>query len=296
MELSEENFHDIHQYLSGKGTPRQREDFERRMDADPDLARETDTQRRIRDGLRANEYKKMFQALHTQMASDGTLPSATGPGHQPSDNTVVPLSGTDKPRKAYSWSLVAAAAASIVIATGLVWYFNDRPQTLPVATTPPVTQPAPSVDTVMSSGPAIAVDSANASPKPTKKKKSAPKVVLPDYFARYFNADAGLKSPFSKEKFGISPSAFRQWQADTAHVQSGIRHLLQQQGGKALDELNQVRNSRFTQVKNAAEWYAALALVQQHDWAGCRTQLQKIVDNPESDYQARAVELLREIQ
>lgn len=293
MELSEEDFHDIHHYLSGKGTPGERADFERRMGADPSLARETEAQRRIRDGLRANEYKQLFQNIHGQLDVQGALPMDGDSDH--SDPVVVPLNDSPGREKTTRWRYLVAAA-SILIAVGIGWYASKQPDKKPVATVPPLTIPDVSEDSVVIVPAEATDDTSKVLRTPLKRTPKAPAEAEPDYFAQYFDADAGLTSPFSKEKLGFSPSAFRQWQTDTAHVQNGIRHLLEQQGSKALEELNLVQNSRFTQVKDAAEWYAALAFLQQNDRAGCRQQLQKIVDNPDSEYQARAVELLRKMK
>ena len=135
MELSEEAFQKIHRYLSGESTPEERADFEKRMRADDALAHEVATQRRIRNGLKANEYKNLFRDIHAQLQSEGSLAGDTGQGDR-EKGKIVPLA--PETRSTLHWPYVAAAA-SILVAIGLVWYFNSRPENAPVASDTPTT-------------------------------------------------------------------------------------------------------------------------------------------------------------
>jgi hypothetical protein len=282
MELSEETFNEIHRYLSGAGTQEERADFERRLETDEILAAEVRTQRRIRSGLKANEYKKLFKEIHAELQSEGALPINPQPGEK---------------REISIWWPYMAAAASVLLAIGLIWYFNSTPKNTPIASeTPPIEKPAIQ-DTSIRIEPAKTPDTTKTiTPKEKPARPTAPNVIKSDFFADYFNANVTLESPFPKEKLGISPSAFRQWRSDTAHVYEGVRYLAQLESKLALQELAQVENSRFSQVKIQTEWYIALAYLQQNDLKNCKEQLKKVIANPENTYSRQAMELLGKIQ
>lgn len=291
MELSEETFHEIHQYLSGGGTPEGRADFEKRMHADEALANEVATQRRIRNGLKANEYKNLFKDIHTQLQNEGVLPASTGQD-DPEQGKTIPLHPEGRPT--LRWPYIAAAA-SILVALGLVWYFNSLPENAPIASDVPAAEkPA---DTVTQMQPEVKPGNAKTPPIEQKKPKTVPATVdKTDFFADYFDEKVELESPFSKEKLGLSPSAFRQWRSDTAHVHQGIRFLAAHDSEMALQELRQVETSRFPQVKGIAGWYIALAYLQQNDLKNCVEELKKVVADPENPNSKQAATLLAKIQ
>jgi Tfp pilus assembly protein PilF len=79
-------------------------------------------------------------------------------------------------------------------------------------------------------------------------------------------------------------------------VYEGVRYLAQLESKLALQELAQVENSRFSQVKIQTEWYIALAYLQQNDLKNCKEQLKKVIANPENTYSRQAMELLGKIQ
>lgn len=293
MELSEEAFHEIHQYLSGEGTPEARADFEKRMQADEALAHEVATQRRIRNGLKANEYRNLFRDIHAELQREGALADHASQDDQ-DDGKIVPL--LPESRFAMRWPYVAAAA-SILVAAGLIWYFNSQPESTPIASDTPVAEKPAAPDTLRQIPPAAKPDSLKTTtPKPKKPQPAPANTVKPDFFADYFNEKPALESPFSKEKLGLSPSAFRQWRSDTAHVHQGVRYLGTHDAALALQELKQVETSRFPQVKGTAEWYIALAYLQQNDLKNCMEQLKKVAADAENPNNKQAAELLTKIQ
>ena len=288
MELSEETFHEIHQYLSGQGAPEERAAFENRMNADEELAREVASQRRIRNGLKANEYKALFKDIHARLQSEGALP-----GNQQAENDdtkILPLT-PDNARTSARWPYLAAAA-SVLIAVGLVWYFNFGPENHQVASDTPAVK-----DTVTQTQSAKHPDTVrNRAPVPEPVKKAPAAVNASEFFAAYFDPNTALKSPFSGDKLGISPSAIAQWRSDTAHVQQGIRYLATRETTLALEAFGQVETSRYRQLKGVADWYRALAYLQRNDLKNCKEQLKKIIADPENTYHKQAGELLTEIQ
>lgn len=290
MELSEEAFHEIHQYLIGEGAPEARADFEKRMQADEALAHEVATQRRIRNGLKANEYKNLFRDIHAELQREGAL---AGNDDQ-EGSKVIPL--IPESRFAMRWPYVAATA-SILVAAGLLWYFNSQPESTPIASDTPVAEKPATPDTLRQIPPPAEPDSLKTTtPKPKKPQPAPAHTAKPDFFAEYFNEKLTLESPFSKEKLGLSPSAFRQWRSDTAHVHQGLRHLSEHDAALALQELKQVETSRFPQVKGTAEWYIALAYLQQNDLKNCVEQLKKVAADAENPNSEQAAELLTKIQ
>ncbi|GGN11574.1 hypothetical protein GCM10010967_54370 [Dyadobacter beijingensis] len=290
---SEETFQEIHQYLGGQGTPDERAAFEQRMLADEALATEVALQRRIRNGLKVNEYKKLFKGIHADLQREGALPTDDNPTETPSLSPVKAVKPIgNRPAWAYF-----AAAASILLAIGLVWYFNASPETAPVASETPATQTPVAPDPA---SPDLPAEKSDPGKVPTPKRKQQPqRAPLPidnaAFFAQYFDPDVTLESPFSKEKPGLSPSAFRQWRTDTTHVYAGIRLLAQREGAQALQELQQAETSRYPQARHAAEWYIALAYLQQGDLPKCKAQLEKISADPGHIYGKQVVELLAKI-
>lgn len=285
MELSEETFDEIHQYLSGQGTPEERAAFEGRMNADQALADEVAAQRRVRSGLKANEYKKLFKDIHAQLQSEGALPDATQPEN--SEAKIVPLAS----EKTVRWPYFAAAA-SVLLAVGLVWYFNSEPKNTRVASETPTVR-----DTATLRTPSEAPDTAKKQIPVQQPAKPAPaNLNASEFFAAHFDPKVVLDSPFSKDKLGVSPSALTQWRSDTARVQQGIRYLAQREAGLALQEFGQVEKSRFQQLKGVTSWYKALAYLQQNDLKNCREQLKKVIEDPENTFNKQARELLAKIK
>jgi|GEM_PF-3279777 len=288
MELSEEIFHEIHQYLSGQGTPEERAAFESRMHADEELVREVASQRRIRNGLKANEYKALFKDIHAQLQNEGALPGQ--PEAENDDTRILPLAA-DKAKANARWPYLAAAA-SVLIAVGLVWYFNFGPKDTQVASDTPAVK-----DPVTHTQPAEHPDTAQHNAPVQQSVKKAPAAVnASEFFAAYFDPNAVLESPFSGEKLGVSPSAIAQWRSDTAHVQQGIRYLAKREATLALDAFGLVEASRYQQLKRVADWYRALAYLQHNDLKNCKEQLKKIIADPENTYNKQAGDLLARIQ
>ncbi|MCF0069399.1 hypothetical protein LZD49_02890 [Dyadobacter sp. CY261] len=295
MELSEETFDQIHQYLSGQGSPAQRADFEKRIQTESDLANELATQRRIRNGLKANEYRALFKDIHAQLQSEGSLP-ASDADNETGNSKVLPLSPKSASRLERHWSYLAAAA-SVVIGIGIVWYVNFAPKNTQVASDTPSTETPVVPDTTNSTKPIAVPDTAKPNVPVQKPVEPAPASIDPaKFFATYFNAEVALESPFSKERLGISPSALAQWRADTAHIRQGIRYLALRETVSALQEFQQLESSRFAETKSVAGWYMALVYLQQNDMKKCKEQLQNVISDPESPYSKRAKELLTNIQ
>jgi hypothetical protein len=266
------------------------------MRADQALAGEVAAQRRILNGLKANEYKNLFKDIHAQLENDGALPTSAGED-DPEQGKIIPLN--PESRISGRWRYIAAAA-SILLAISLIWYFNSLPTSTPVASDVPAVEKPAATDTVtIKYRPRCKAGYCkNAAPaKGRKSRKQTPaNVDRTDFFADYFNENIELESPFSKEKLGLSPSAFKQWRSDTAHVQQGVRLLAARDSETALQELKQVETSRFPQVRGVAGWYIALAYLRQNDLKNCVEQLEKVAADPENQNSKQAAELLVKIQ
>lgn len=290
MKLSEQTFHEIHQYLSGRGTPEERAAFESRMNADQELAQEVASQRRIRNGLKANEYKKLFRDIHAELQLEGALPNA----RQADDRKILPIAPERRSNAWVRWPYLAAAA-SVLLAVGLVWYFNATPKNSQVASDisdVPVVQ-----DTTQQVEPKETGDTAKTEVPAKQQVKPAPASVnISEFFATYFDPEATIDSPFASDKLGVSPSSIAQWRSDTAHVQQGIRYLAKREAALALQEFGQVETSRFRQLKSVTSWYKALAYLQQNDLKNCKAQLEIVLADPENIYHKKAGDLLAKIQ
>lgn len=290
MELSEQTFHEIHQYLSGQGTPEERAAFENRMNADQELAQEFASQRRIRNGLKANEYKKLFADIHAELQREDALPDTP----QADDKLILPLAPESRSNAGARWPYLAAAA-SVLIAAGLAWYFISMPKNTQVASdTPdvPVVQ-----DTIQQVEQKKTPDTTKTQAPLQHPVKPAPASVNTGaFFAAYFDPKAVIESPFANDKLGVSPSSIAQWRSDTAHVQQGIRYLAKSEAALALQEFDQVETSRFRQLKGVTSWYKALAYLQRNDLKKCKEQLQIVMDDPENVYQEKAGDLMAKIQ
>lgn len=290
MELSEQTFHEIHQYLSGQGTPEERAAFENRMSVDQELSQEVASQRRIRNGLKANEYKKLFADIHAGLRREGALPEVP----EADDKKILPLAAENRSDAGARWPYLAAAA-SVLIAIGLTWYFTSTPKNTQVASDVPE---APVVqDTVQRVEPKKTPDTTKTQAPLKQPVKPAPAGVNASaFFAAYFDPKAVIESPFSNGKLGVSPSSIAQWRSDTAHVQQGVRHLAKSEATLALQEFDQVETSRFRQLNSVTSWYKALAYLQRNDLKNCKKQLQIVMDDPDNVYYKKAGDLLAKIQ
>ena len=74
MELNEDIFNQIHEYLNDDLEFEKRQKFEIQMNQNPVLAQELATQRRIKSGLKVNDYKRQFSNIHAQLKQDNALP------------------------------------------------------------------------------------------------------------------------------------------------------------------------------------------------------------------------------
>lgn len=289
MELSENTFFEIHEYLKGNGNPAARADFEQRLRQDPELAQEVRLQKRIQSGLRANELKKMFGQIHEQLLSEGLLPA----NHEETKHTATKPLPVSTSRKLWPYT---AAAASVVLAIGITWFFYWSPRSRShIATRSdrqvPMVADSMSV-TPKATSPATDKQTAHQS-LPKRQKVSPPSAET--LFASYFSQPGALESPFSREKYGLSPAALTQWRTDTATVFRGVRLLEEGHAASALEELGKLENSRYQELKSNAAWYIALALLRLDQREKCRGQLNGIVTDNASPYRERARRLLEQL-
>lgn len=289
MELSENTFFEIHEYLKGNGDPAARAEFERRMQADPDLAREVQSQKRIQSGLQANAYKKMFGDIHAQLEATGML-AYTGPS-LPS-KTIRNTSEDTDPRKTL-WPYFAAAA-SVLLALGITWYFHWSPRSRPqIAVHHEIPAPADSA-----SAAPLAKNNSTEKPIASKHVKS-PKFsrnTSEKLFAGNFKVLENIETPFSREKYGLSPGAVAQWRSDTATLHQAVRLLGEGHSESAVEALKKVENSRFQNLKYHSGWYIALAFLRLDQREKCREQLSGITADHANPYRQKAGRLLEQLE
>nr|WP_295922183.1 hypothetical protein [uncultured Dyadobacter sp.] len=290
MELSEYTFFEIHEYLKGNGDPAARAGFEQRMQQDPELAREVRLQKRIQSGLRANEFKKMLGEIHEQLHSAGALPVYP----ENSDGTT-----SDQPLQINSskklWPYMAAAA-SVVLAIGVAWLFYWSPRHRPQVAVQSDQQTPAATDSVSdvpsAAGPATKKQAAH---QPLPKAQTSSPLSAETLFASYFSKPEALESPFSREKYGLSPAAVAQWRSDTAAMSRGILLLEENQAVAALEELGKLENSRYQNLKSGAAWYIALAFLRLDQREKCREQLNGIAADTTSAYREKAQRLSEQL-
>lgn len=290
MDLSENTFFEIHEYLKGNGDAAARIAFERRMQQDPELAREVQSQKRILSGLKANAYKQIFEEIHDQLDSGGLLPGLPHAAGRSGKDAA----GSDSRR---TWWPYMAAAASLLIALGITWYFHWTPRTRAhMASGVHSVPPAPAAP---EQGAPIAEDRGPEQPvqdKPVNKKKTRPASTSEQLFAMYYKTPIGLETPFSRDKYGLSPSAVAQWRADTATLHEGARLLGTGHTEPALLTLKKLEGSRFQSVKYHSGWYIALAFLRLDQMENCREQVTGIAADHANPYHEKAERLLEQLE
>lgn len=290
MALSENTFFEIHEYLKGNGDPAARAGFEQRMQQDPELAREVRVQQRIQSGLRANEFKKMFGQIHEQLQSAGALPVYQENNARKTADQPFQVKSSKK-----LWPFMTAAA-SVVLLIGIASLFYWSPPDRPQVAAKVGQQPAAATDSV--SGAPLAASPATKKQwahQPLPKVQAPAKPSAETLFTSYFSQPETLESPFSKEKYGLSPAAVAQWRSDTATMFRGVRLLEEGRAASALEELAKLENSRYQNLKSGAAWYIALAFLRLDQREKCREQLDDISADTTSGYREKAQRLSEQL-
>ncbi|GAB3169296.1 anti-sigma factor [Telluribacter humicola] len=296
MELSEEMFNQIHAYLGGEGTVEERSAFEQQMNQSPALAREVATQKRIKSGLKINEYKTQFEGIHAQLKAEGSLPIVNTTlekevvGEEERNEKVLPTTSYRS-----LWRYVAAAA-SIIVVIGVGWWVYNSTDESPREMVAQDKKPQTNQNTT--SEPGTTSPESDPLDTPATSTPSAQAPDLPDtqqLFADAFDSTPDISSPFANDNLGVSPGSVARWQSDTATLHAGIRLLQKGQGASALIQLEKAEKSTNKDIRDHAQWYIALTMLQGGQTGLVSQRLEQIALDTNHPYQERASILLRKL-
>lgn len=269
MELNEDIFNQIHLYLNEDLEEEERQKFEIQINQNPELAQEIALQRRIKSGLKVNNYKQQFSNIHSQLKQDNLLPFFE-------EKTVAQLNTTHS-----NWRyFVYAASIVLIISFGLFFYLKPHP-TKQLANN----NPKPSIKL---SKP----DKVEIAKSDKIINKTAP-IDLKELFVNNFNNKPAIAPPFLSEKFGISPSIMAAWDADTLILRKGVEYLEITKTQSAIDEFQKISISKFENIKFHADWYLALAYIQKKDLLKAKKQLNLIIANEKHSYLKESKALMK---
>lgn len=274
MELNEDIFNAIHQYLNNDLEVEERQNFEIQMNQNPALAQEVATQRRIKSGLKINGYKQQFGNIHAKLKKENTLPFYEG-------KSAITL----KPRK--STLQYFAYAASIILILGVGLFFYLKPEPIELVNTKTKT-PKSSIKTIKPDKIEIAEVH-----KPMNKPVS---IDFDKIYANNFVKKPVIESPFSNEKYGVSPSKIAAWDSDTSNFSKGIQYLETKKTQNAIAEFQKLAVSKFEQIRFQSDWYLALSYLQEKDLTSTKKQLATIIENEKHIYANKSKILLKSLK
>ena len=271
MELNEDIFIQIHQYLNEDLGEEERQKFEIQMNQNLALAQEVAIQRRIKSGLKVNDYRQQFNDIHVQLKKDNALPVFER-------KSVIKLNSSKLNLRYFAY------AASLILMIGVGLFFYLKPVAIePLANT--------NLKPLIKASKPDKVEIAKGD-KPIIKPKTI------DYnkiFANNFVKNPVIDNPFSTEKLGVSPSKIATWETDIMNLRKGIEYLEAKKPQYAIDELQKLSTSKFENIKSHGEWYLALAYLQEKDIIKAKKQLKTIVDNEKHIYYRKAKSLLKSL-
>lgn len=272
MELNEDIFNQIHQYLKEDLEEEERQKFEIQMNQNPALAQEVDTQRKIKSGLKVNDYRQQFSDIHAQLNRENVLPVFK-------EKPAITLNSTKLNLRYFAY----AASLILMIGVGLFFYLK------PTATEELAnTNLKPSIKFTKPNKVEIA-----KADIPINKIES---VDLSAIFANNFVINPVIENPLSSEKLGVSPSKIATWEADTLNLRKGIQYLEVKKTQNAIVEFQKVSTSKFENIKFHADWYLALAYLQEKDIVKTKKQLKTIIENEKHIYYKKSKALMKSLK
>ena len=274
--LSQNIFEQIHLYLSGEMNEKETKDFEQLLQENAVVNEEFMWQKRIKEGLKAQEYKKQFQNIHQQLNAEGELNRL----ETKSPKIIISL----------SWKYLSIAA-SIVLVIGIWWIWTNNDK-ISSDTNDKLTKNVPSLNT-----PKIIVkEDSTTQAKINKEIKPINKIVD---FEAFIQMPETLHSPFQQGKMmGLSPSSIALWETDSSTLVNNVKALKQNpksQNSQLLERFQALQQSRFENVRHEAEWYEALVRLSRKELKEARKILKNIALNKTHPYQSKAILLLKKL-
>lgn len=285
MEEKEENFNKIHQFLRQELSIEERKTFENEVNKNPVLMKAVATQRRIKVGLKVNNYKAQFKAIHTKLQNENALPDLEFENYQ-SEAKIIKVSSNK------SFVKYSALAASIILLIGVGLFLFTKKET---------NEQLAKQNTFIKGRDKDEKNIITPIDKQSKEqltKKDIPKKGL-DFqkeFAQNFDSIPKIESPFNTEKFGVSPTKINAWEADTLLLRKGISLLVVRQTKAAIEILRKSENSHFKEIKSQSAWYLALAYLQENNKDFLRKQLEKNIANKDLLYTEKSRKLFERIK
>ena len=263
MELDENIFNQIHQYLDNNLEDEKRQKFEIEMNQNSELAQEVATQRKIKSGLKINNYKQQFADIHTKLKQENALPILD-------EKPVVKLS-TTKFNLSYF-----AYAASIILMIGVGLFFYLKPASTESLAKIETRKNKDSLQTKKSE------DTELANGKKTLKKSNS--IDYNKIYSKNFSNNPVIENPFLSNKYGVSPSKITSWETDTLNLKKGIQHLESGKTTEAISEFQRLSNSKFENIRFHADWYLVMAYLREKDILKAKKQLVSISSNEKHIY------------
>ena len=283
MELNQDLFNQIHQYLNQEFGTEEHKKFEIQMNQNPALAQAVTTQRRIKSGLKVNDFKQQFINIHSQLKKENVLPIFRENTFA-DENSIINL----KPSNLYSiLKYIAIAASLILMIGGGIFIFEKQQMDKHFAQQKiKINSPTPSSKREKST------EIANTK-KPIIKTKS---IDFNKIYATNFVKIPVIESPFSSEKYGVSPSKIALWESDTVNLKKGIMYLEIGKTQDAINEFNNLAVSRFENIRFHADWYLVLAHLQAKDMVKVKRQLAMIIGNENHIYLENSKKLSKSLK
>lgn len=283
MELNEDIFDQIHQYLNEEFDDEEYKKFEIQMNQNPALAQEVATQRRIKYGLKVNDFKQQFINIHAQLKKENILPVLI-------ENTFADETPNIILKSFNSYSIlryITIAASVVLLIGGGIFIFTEQQSN---------DQIAQQKNKLKSTTPDTRIEKSNEiaeTKKPLIKIKS---IDFNKIYAANFVKNPVIESPFSSEKYGLSPSKMASWEADTLNLREGIMYLASGKTQDAIDKFKSLTISKFENIRFQADWYLVLAYLKAQDIAKVKGSLEMIIANEKHIYLEKSKKLSKSLK
>lgn len=283
MELNEDLFNQIHQYLNEEFDIEEHKKFEIQMKQNPALAQEVASQQRIKSGLKINNFKQQFINIHLQLKNENMLPIFEENSFA-NESNIIRTKFINSHSKLKYFAIVASI---VLVICGGIFIFTKQQLTEQIA------QQKNKLKTIT---PSLKIEKTT---EIATVKKNLIKNKLIDFnkvYAINFVKNPVINSPFSSEKYGVSPSKMALWDADTLILKKGIMFLKSGETQNAIHKFKTLSVSKFENLRFHADWYLALAYLQAKDIIKVKRQLAMINENKNHIYLENSKTLLNSLK
>jgi hypothetical protein len=284
-DFSPEDYELIESYVKNELSAEDKQAMELRIANDPDWKNEIDWYRKFELGSRYLVSKKMFADMHQRLEEEGRLEDEEKP--------IVPLVF------GYSWSKIAIAATVVLgLFTGLFWFLN-KPKISEIGF---ITNPPINITVKEKSNVLINESPRNIEKIATELQASIDKMEdRPDEAIKQLQV-LGKPKKISKGDDSLTYGSTKNGQQTQVVLNSvaenqrkfylGLIYLRKQAPKEALKYFEQVK----APLKQDANWYMALAYIQNGESLKAKIMLQIIANDSTHPYQSDATEILNELE